>query len=79
MIRPIPVVHDAIHRLNLALADLERATADRNLPAARYLLDTEIMEAMCAIRRARLVDDDLLEHLIIAVEGVQDELWRNPR
>ena len=79
MIRPIAVAHDAIYRLKLALADLERATAERNLHAARYLLDTEIMEAMGAIRRARLVDDDLLEHLMTAVEGVQDELWRNPR
>ena len=79
MSRPIPASHDSVWRLKMALNDLERATADRNLPAARYLLDTEVMEAMSALRRARIVDDDLLDHLMTAVLTVQDELWRNPR
>jgi hypothetical protein len=77
--RPISVVHDSIYRLRLALDDLERATAERNLPVARYILKTEIVEAMSAIQRARLFDDQLLDHLMDAIEGVQDELWRNPR
>jgi hypothetical protein len=77
--RPISVVHDSIYRLRLALDDLERAAGERNLPVARYILDTEIMEAMNAIQRARLIDTDILDCLIDTIEGVQDELWRKPR
>lgn len=79
MRRPISAVHDSVYRLRIALDDLERATAERNLKVARYLLDTEVMEAMASIRRAKLIDDDLLEHLMGAVESVHEQLWRHPR
>lgn len=64
-----------IWRLKLALADLERATGERNLPAARYIMDTEVMEALDSIGRAKLVSDDLLDHLLDAIAGVQQVLW----
>lgn len=69
----------ALYRLKLALDDLERATAERNLPAARYLLDTEIAEAMQAIDLAGIADDGMVEDLTDAIEAVRFELKRNPK
>jgi hypothetical protein len=72
-------VSDPVYRLQLALVDLERATHERNLPVARYLLDTEISEALSAIIGAELAEPELLSELVDAVIAVQYELGRNPR
>lgn len=69
----------ALYRLKLALDDLERATAKRNLPAARYLLDTEIAEALQAIDLAGIAEDWMVADLTDAIEAVRFELKRDPR
>ena len=70
---------DSIWRFKLALADLERAAGEGNRSVARYLLDTEIMEALSAIRAERSVDPEIVDSLLVAVEAVRDELRRAPK
>ena len=70
---------DALYRLRLALDDLERATVDRNLAVARYLLDTEVIEALHAGAQHCDVEAEFIEHLRGAVSSVHTVLWRDPR
>jgi hypothetical protein len=77
--RPRRSADDALYRLKLALNDLERATIERNLPVARYLLDTEIWEALTAVAQTCDVEREFIDFLRQAVEGVQTELGRDPR
>jgi hypothetical protein len=69
----------ALYRLQLALADLERATVERNLPVARYLLATEITEALHAVALHSHCGQDFVDGLRQAVAAVRVELWRDPR
>jgi hypothetical protein len=69
----------ALHRLKLAIADLERATVERDLKVARYLLDTEVAEALQAIDLAGIAEDWLVADLVDAVEAVRVVLRRDPR
>ena len=69
----------ALYRLKLALDDLERATAKRNLKVARYLLDTEVAEALQAIDLAGIAEDWMVADLTDAIEAVRFELKRDPR
>jgi hypothetical protein len=77
--RPRRPADDALYRLKLALNDLERATIERNLPVARYLLDTEVWEALTAVAQTCDVEREFIDFLRQAVEGVQTELGRDPR
>ena len=69
----------ALYRLKLALDDLERATAERDLKVARYLLDTEVAEALQAIDLAGIAEDWMVADLTDAIEAVRFELKRDPR
>jgi hypothetical protein len=69
----------ALYRLKLALDDLERATAKRDLKVARYLLDTEVAEALQAIDLAGIAEDWMVADLTDAIEAVRFELKRDPR
>jgi hypothetical protein len=69
----------ALHRLKLAISDLERATVERDLKVARYLLDTEVAEALQAIDLAGIAEDWLVADLVDAVEAVRVVLRRDPR
>ena len=69
----------ALYRLKLAISDLERATVERDLKVARYLLDTEIAEALQAIDLAGIAEDWLVADLVDAVDAVRVVLRRDPR
>lgn len=74
-------VEAALYRLRFALADLERATIAKDRRVARYLIDTEVMEALDTIGSFEppIIEPDIFESLLQAVATVQIELMREPR
>jgi hypothetical protein len=69
---------DALYRLHFALNDLERATRERNLPVARYLIDTEIASALHEIEQNCVVEREYIAFLRNAVLSVHFQLWKDP-
>jgi UTP-glucose-1-phosphate uridylyltransferase len=70
----------ALERLHMAIDDLTRATIERDRIVARYILKTEIYEALDALSKTKDgIDQETMVDLLIACAKVEQELERDPR
>ena len=66
----------AQHRLDLAIDDLNTAVIKRDKTVARYLLDTEIAEAVLALDAEGAIDEMLKVDLLFACGRARQVLER---